>query len=243
MVSERGACMRRGPTLRGERMFWSGMAISMALVAFAGFAPSYYLKSHFSSGPELTPLLRLHGAVMTAWLLLLVTQTTFIAARRVAWHRRLGILGVVLAAVLTVLAANTAIQRARDGLLGGGAVPPMQFLAIPLMSILVIPVLVGAAIYFRKRSDYHKRLIILANVEFVTPALARLMILAGSAPPAGFALADLFIVAIVARDLVTLRRVHPATLWGGLFLFLSQPIRFLISGTHPWLSFASWVTG
>ncbi len=219
------------------------MAVGMVLVAFAGFAPSYYLKSHFTFGPTLTPLLRLHGAFMTAWLALLVTQTTFIATRRIAWHRRLGIAGAGLAAGLIVLAAYTAIVRAQQGLLGEGMVPPLQFLAIPLMSILVLPVLIGAAIYFRSRSDYHKRLIMLANVEFVTPAAARLMILAGLGPPVGFALCDLFVVAIVARDLVTLRRIHPATLWGGLFLLVCQPTRFLMSGTQAWLSVARWLTG
>jgi hypothetical protein len=219
------------------------MAVGMALVAFAGFAPSYYLKSHFTFGPTLTPLLRLHGALMTAWLALLVTQTTLIAARRISWHRRLGIVGAALAAALILLAAYTAILRARQGLLGEGMVPPLQFLAIPLMSILVLPVLIGAAIYFRNRSDYHKRLIMLANVEFVTPAAARLMIMAGLGPPVGFALCDLFLLAIVTRDLVTLRRVHPATLWGGIFLVACQPTRFLISGTHAWLSLAGWLTG
>jgi hypothetical protein len=242
-VSGQGALRAPLATVRGERRFWSGMAIAIALVGFVGFAPSYYLKSHFAFGPPLTPLLRLHGAVMTAWLVLLVTQTTFIAARRVAWHRRLGIVGTALAAGLIVLAAHTAIERARDGLLGEGMVPPLQFLAIPLMSILVLPVLIGAAIYFRKRSDYHKRLIMLAYVEFVTPAAARLIIMAGLAVPLAFALCDLFVLAIVARDLVTLRRVHPATLWGGLFLLASQPTRFLMSGTHAWLSFAQWLTG
>jgi hypothetical protein len=54
---------------------------------------------------------------------------------------------------------------------------------------------------------------------------------------------DLFILVIAARDLVTLRRVHPATLWGGLLIFISQPVRFLVSGTHAWLSFAAWLTG
>jgi hypothetical protein len=149
---------------------------------------------------------------------------------------------VALAATLIALAAYTAVQRAKDGLLGEGMVPPLQFLAIPLMSVLVLPVLIGAAIYFRKRSDYHKRLIMLATVEFVTPAAARLTILAGLGPPVGFALCDLFLVAIVVRDLVTLRRVHPATLWGGLFLIMCQPTRFMMSGTEAWLTVARWLT-
>jgi hypothetical protein len=59
------------------------MAIAMAFVVFLGFAPSYYLRSRFGLGPQLTPLLHLHGAVMTAWFALLIVQTTFIAAGRV----------------------------------------------------------------------------------------------------------------------------------------------------------------
>lgn len=241
-VGKRGATSP-AVTQRGERRFWSCMAIAMALVAFAGFAPSYYLKARFGMGPELTPLLRLHGAIMTAWMLLLVTQTTFIAARRVTWHRRLGVVGVVLAALLVVLFTVVSVTRARAGTLGPGFVPPLQFLAIPLMSVIVVPVLIAAAVYFRKRSDFHKRLIMLANIEIVTPAAARLTIMAGLGPLPGFGIMDVFLVAIVIRDLITLRRVHPATLWGGMFLFILQPVRFAISGTPAWLSFARWLTG
>jgi hypothetical protein len=178
-------------TQRGERRFWGGMALAMALVAFAGFAPSYYMKSRFGVGPELTPLLHLHGAVMTAWLALLIAQTALIAARRVTWHRRLGVVGAMLAVLLIVLFTQVALSRARAGVLGPGFVPPSQFLAIPLMSVILLPVLIGAAIYYRKRSDYHKRLIMLANVEIVTPAAARLFGLMGTNPLLGFLFMDL----------------------------------------------------
>lgn len=229
-------------TQRGERRFWGGMAIAMALVAFAGFAPSYYLKSRFGVGPQLSPLLHLHGAVMTAWMLLLIAQSGFIAARRVTWHRRLGVVGAILAALLVVLFLEVSISRARAGVLGPGFVPPLQFLAIPLMSVILVPVLVGAAVFYRKRSDYHKRLIMLANVEIVTPAAARVFGLLGTSPLAGFLFMDLFVVAIAIRDLVTLRRLHPATLWGGLLVLVSFPLRVAVSATPAWLAFARWLT-
>lgn len=61
--------------------------------------------------------------------------------------------------------------------------------------------------------------------------------------PAGFfGVGDLFVVAIVVYDLVTTRRIHGATLWGGLALVLSQPLRLLIGGSSPWLAFAGWLT-
>ena len=46
----------------------------------------------------------------------------------------------------------------------------------------------------------------------------------------------------IGYDLATLRRVHPATLWGGLAIVISQPLRLAISGTGLWLGFARWLT-
>jgi hypothetical protein len=236
------AGLRPARNLRGERRFWTGMAIAMAAVAFIGFAPSYYLRSRFGAGPQLTPQLRLHGVLMTTWVVLLVAQTSLISAAQVRWHRRLGVAGIVLAAALVVLFTQVTIDRARAGVLGPGFVPPLQFLAIPLMSVVVVPVLLAAAVYYRRRPDYHKRLMMLANVEIITPAAARIAILCGLGPLPGFFGMDLFVAAIAVRDWMTRGRLHPATLWGGLFLILLQPIRFAISGTAAWLAFAHWLT-
>src|SRR5690606_6343866 len=71
-----------------ERAFFSSMAGLMALIAFAGFAPSYYLKAHFGAPPALTPLLHWHGAAFTLWMVLLITQTSLIASGRVGAVRR-----------------------------------------------------------------------------------------------------------------------------------------------------------
>jgi hypothetical protein len=61
-------------------------------------------------------------------------------------------------------------------------------------------------------------------------------------PPAFFGLTDLFIVALLAYDLVTRRRIHPATIWGGLVIVASQPLRLMVSGTSAWLALAGWLT-
>jgi hypothetical protein len=44
-----------------------GMAIAGLVTVFIGFAPTYYLKSHYGA-PPLTPLVHLHGLVFTAWI-------------------------------------------------------------------------------------------------------------------------------------------------------------------------------
>ena len=45
----------------------------------------------------------MHGIAFTAWLLLLLVQTSLVAAGRVDLHRRLGLGGAALAAVMVVL--------------------------------------------------------------------------------------------------------------------------------------------
>lgn len=62
-------------------------------------------------------------------------------------------------------------------------------------------------------------------------------------PPAFFGLSDLFLLPIVAWDVVSLRRLHRATLWAGLATVISQPLRLLVSGTTVWMTFARWLTG
>ncbi len=238
-VTPRPGSLPRG----GEHRFWSGMALCMALVAFAGFAPSYYLKSRFGLGPQLSGLMHLHGALMTAWMLLLVAQTQLVAWGRTVWHRRLGICGIVLLTALVVVFTRLALVRAHEGTLGPGFLPPLRFLAVPLMSIIVVPGLIGAALYYRRRSDYHKRLMLLANLEIITPAAARLAALAGLFPPVAFIGVDLFLVAMALRDRRTLSRLHPATLWGGIFLVASQPLRLAISALPAWIPFARWLAG
>ena len=231
----------RSVSLRRERLFFSGMAIAMTLVAIIGFAPTYYLKAHFGT-PALSPLLHWHGVAFTLWMVLLITQTSLIAAGRVTIHRKLGIAGVVLALAMMVLGGAVAITRAQQGVLGVPGVPPLVFLAIPLMALVVFPVLFGLAIYFRRRSDIHKRLILIATVELITAAIARLPVVSSLGPPAFFGIANVFVIAIAIYDWRTRGRVHPATIWGGLFLLASQVGRLVISGTEAWHSIAVWLT-
>ena len=53
---------------------------------------------------------------------------------------------------------------------------------------------------------------------------------------------DLFLLALVIYDGVTLRHLHPATLWGGSFLVVMQVLRVALMDTGAWLAVASWLT-
>lgn len=238
---------RSAPVGAYDRLFYSGMAIAMALTVFAGFAPTFYLRSFFGAPPTvsgattLSLVAQVHGALFSTWVLLFIVQTALIAQHRVALHRRLGIFGAILAAAMVLIGMTTAVKAAARGSAPPG-VTPLQFLAIPFFDMIVFPVFVVAAIWLRRNKEAHKRLMLLAYISIVTAAIARLPGVLPLGPPGFFGLSFLFLLAAMAYDLFTRRRVHPAYIWGGIFLVASVPLRLFISGTAPWRRFAEFLT-
>jgi len=235
------------PEPAAERRFYSGYALALLATVLIGFAQTYYLRPILPAGSRvlhpLTPLIHVHGMLFTGWILLLVAQTRLVAARRVDLHRRLGVAGALLAAVMVVVGILTALHAAAHG-----AAPldldPLRFMVVPLAAIALFAALVTAALFARRDPQTHKRLIVLANVALLPPALARLVIFhLGFGPPVVFALASLFLVPLVVWDLTRWKRLHPVTLWGGLLLVLSGPGRFALGQTDAWLRFADWAVG
>ncbi|MBA2705393.1 MAG: hypothetical protein H0U60_16260 [Blastocatellia bacterium] len=227
---------------RRERWFYISMSVAAVITVFAGFSRTYYLRPYFNTAP-LMPLLHLHGIVFTSWLALFLTQTTLIAAHRTDIHRRLGILGGVIAALMVVIGPTTAVIRASQGATPVPGVSPLSFLVIPLGDMLVFAILVSAGFYYRRRPDVHKRLMMLATISILAAAIARLpFAIMQAGPPAFFGFTDVFVLACIIYDLITLKRVHRATALGALLIIASQPLRLMLGGTHAWLAFAGWLT-
>lgn len=229
-------------TRRGTRRFYVGVAIAVLITVFLGFSRSYFLKGYFGT-PELSLYVHIHGLVFTSWVLLFLAQTTLVATGRTDVHRKLGVGGAVLAALLLIVGTTTAVLRVK----GGGSspipgVPPLSFLAVPLFDMVVFAILISAGLVLRNRPDTHKRLMTLATIALMSAPIARIPGVLRAGPPGFFGLTDLFIVAMLVYDLSTRRKVHPATIWGGLVIVASQPLRLMISGTPAWLAFAGWLT-
>lgn len=225
-----------------ERLFYTGMAVAFAIIVFAGFSRTYYLRPYFTGATPLMPLLHLHGIVFTSWLLLYLTQTFLVAAHRINVHRRLGIGGAVIAVLMILVGSTTAIIRAGQGAAPPG-IPALAFLTIPLGDMVVFSCLVGAGFYFRRRPDVHKRLMLLATISILDAAIARLpFAFLRAGPVAFFGLEDILIVVCLLYDFIARGRIHRVTAWGGLLIIASQPLRLMIGGTHAWLAFADWLT-
>lgn len=227
---------------RAERIFYTAMSVAILITVFAGFSRTFFLRSYFQTQP-LQALLVAHGIIFSAWILLFLTQTTLIAARRTRIHMRLGIAGGVLASLMVVIGMYTSIVRAK----GPSPIPdvnPLSFLTIPLGDMLLFGILVGAALYFRRRADTHKRLMLLSTIAILPAAVARLPFgfIETGGPFVFFGLSDLFILPLLVFDIITRGRPHRATLLGGALIVISHPLRIVIGGTQAWLAFATWLT-
>lgn len=100
----------RSPRRFDRRLYLGASLIFLALVLWT-FARTFYLQPSFGT-PPLSAQLHIHGAVMTGWVVLLVAQTSLIAAHRVQWHRRLGVFGAVWAALVVLLGSITTLHAA-----------------------------------------------------------------------------------------------------------------------------------
>ena len=223
-----------------DRRFYSWVAVGAALIVFAGFARSYYLKGVFGT-PALTGLVHVHGLIMTSWFALLIIQARLVAVRRVQLHRRLGVFGGLLAVLVVTVGFATAVTAAKNGVTPGP--PPLVFLVVPLGDLFVFTVLIGIGLYFRRRADIHRRLMVLGSLGITTAAIARIPIgfIATGGPLAFFGLTGLVVLACVLYDTLRTRRLHPAFLWGALFIIASQPGRFMLASTDAWMRFAQWL--
>jgi hypothetical protein len=229
------AAVACGVAGRNDRLFYTGMSIASIITVFVGFAPTYYLKGYFGAAP-LAPLVHLHGLVFTSWILLFFAQTVLIASHQIGIHRRLGMAGAVLAALLVVVGLTTAVAFARRTVATGGA-GTLAFLAIPFGDMLVFAILVSAGIFYRRRPETHKRLMLIATISILGAAISRWpFAIMQTGPVPFFVVTDLFVLAGVCYDLVSRRHIHSAYVWGGLLLLISQPIRLAVGHTDPWLA-------
>ena len=113
-------------------------------------------------------------------------------------------------------------------------------LSIP---VSIIATFFFMAVLYRRKLQYHKRLMVLAAVNLVEAAIIRIPIgiIGAGVPFTSRGLSYLFIVALVAWDIRTSGRVHRVTLWGSLLIMISFPARMLISQTQTWTEIAGWL--
>lgn len=231
---------------RGERAFFLAMAIAILAAVVVGFSRSFYLHALFPARPvPPEPFFMLHGAVFTAWFGLLLVQSTLVSTERTTIHRQVGWFGAGLAASMVLVGLYGAlIAGHRAGGFVGIAVPGWQFMIVPVVDMVMFSAFVSLAIRNRRDPQAHKRWMLIASISILTAAIARWPGVQETGNPlVFFAVADLFLVPLLVRDGLVLGRLHSATLWGGLALVVSQPLRLALSATAAWHAVAQALIG
>jgi hypothetical protein len=251
-VARASATPALSTTRVAERLFYLAMAVALVAAVFLGFARTFFLRAWFPEwaaahgSPE--AIFYVHGASFATWYVLLLTQASLVAARRVDVHRRLGTVGAVLAGVMVVLGIVVSIVAARrpKGFMDV-PLPPLQFLVVPLFAIGLFAAFVALAIMRRRDLQAHKRYMLLASIGMAEAAIGRwpFAFVNGPSPipllDASAFVTDLFLLPLLAWDMITLKRVHPVTLWGGLVTIAAHALRMPVAATSSWLVFATWI--
>jgi hypothetical protein len=238
-----GSAQEHRPTYRAvnrtmERVFYSGMAFLLCVCVFIGFSPTYF-RAGMMRAPLPSPILHIHGAVFTLWMLLFVAQAALISARRVKWHRSFGIVAFCLPPIMVVLGVIAAIDALHRGV-KIGPLDPAVSAAIPLIGIVAFAIVIYASWRARRRPDAHKRLVLIATMGLVAAAFGRFPWARIGLPPAAGAVTGLgvLLVILIVFELLSMRRIHRSTMWAAPLMFASVALSVPIGMTSAWHSFA-----
>jgi|ERR1700733_1059358 hypothetical protein len=211
-----------------DNLFFFGMALVILGSAFVGFARSYYLAGVFKAP---LPNLLVHiirGGVFSCWILLLIVQTSLVAAGRVDVHRRLGPLGFALACLVVLLGPLVATdQQVRHFAPGEAAIRVRAFFMITLSTMLAF----GTLIYFASRNRFnpaaHKRLILIAAIAILDAAFQRWRVPVAwwGERAAALTCTVPLLLLIVSSDYWSTGAVHRATIWASALVVGLQQLR------------------
>ena len=235
-----------------DRLFVA-LAGVCAAIAFTGFAETYWMQVPAGTFVG-SPLLHLHGLLFSAWTLFFLTQATFIATGRYATHRAWGLAGIALATAMLFTGIMVAVSGMQHRIDNNMAEAGRAFVIVPISAISLFAAFIAAGLVNRRRSDWHKRFMLVATVNLLNAPLARYFFLAatGGGPglrpglgpprPPEFALypgliADTIIVVAMLFDWRTRGRPHAAYLWGLGATLAVQLLRGTVSHTETWTNF------
>ena len=214
---------------RADDIFFTTLSVLMLLIVLVGFAPSYFLKGAvFAHLPSL--LVHLHGAAFSSWIILFVIQSSLVATGNIRLHRKLGVLGAVIAGMMVVLGVLAPFGTLRRGAVLPSFFTPASFLIDNVVGILIFGAFVAVAVWQRNNRKVHKRLMLIANVMLMPPPLSRIPFIQHHAFLVGLIPLGM-ILALFVFDLFTWKRPLAVTVVGGLIFFLSNPLMSAVEHT------------
>ncbi|MBP6687907.1 MAG: hypothetical protein KA160_08620 [Lacibacter sp.] len=197
--------------------------ILMFIIVHLGFGATYI--KHFPEFNGFKWVHHIHGALMGAWVLLLIVQPLFIHYKKFALHRLLGKLSYVLAPLMIVSMLFVAKHNYEKSIPAKSAVDVMAVQSITWMQIVLFTLFYSLAVYFRKNTYFHMRFMIGTAIVMLGPPMNRILLSYFSdIPVPTILLISLYIktgiaAALLLNDLVKKKNSIPGLIVFGAFLF------------------------
>ena len=221
---------------RRDHRFYTGMALAMSAGVVAGFAKTYFAKSFFHT-PAIPFWVHVHGAVFTAWFVFYVLQNLLAMNGKMAIHRNLGIVGLVLAIAVVCFGIAVTVRQIHQSRFFPFP-DAYSDLAVSTAQMVLFGVFIGIGLWLRRDSEMHKRVILMSSQLFFFPAFGRIFQGLG---PGTLLLALCFYFAGPVYDRITRGCVHRAYKWGVAALILTMPPFSVIASHLPlWRHFVDW---
>lgn len=216
----------------GEPRFFFILACAISAVLVAGFALNLAMgRSSFG----LPLVYHVHAFVFFGWLALFLTQTWLMASGNAALHRRLGWLSAIWVPAMVVVGMTmTVASLRRTG--GPFFFDANEFLFGNIFGLLTFAAMIGAALALRRRTDWHRRLMLCAVAAITGPGFGRLLPMPLFIPwgwEISNSLGIGFMIAGMIRDQRSSGRIHPAWFVGVAVVVAHIAIGEAIAYT-PW---------
>src|SRR5258707_3161975 len=155
-----------------DQHFYFFMALLIPAVVAYGF--SFTVGENLIHPAIPRPLiLYVHAAVFSGWLVFFMLQSALVRTQNVNWHRRIGWFGVALGVVIPVLGVFTTITMGRFNILRLDSTRAESALMIPLFDMVAFTPTFALAIYYRKKPEFHRRLILVATCALTAAGFGR----------------------------------------------------------------------
>jgi len=193
-----------------SRYFYLCMSLALAGLVVLGFSRTVNANL-FHANPPRPLLLWIHGAAFSTWMVFFVAQSLLVRVRKVSIHRLLGWFGAGLATVMVVLGFTIAVVMTRFDAFVLQQKGVDSFLSIPFCDMIVFGSCMALAIYWRKKPEYHRRLVFIATCGLMDAAIGRFNFMFDH--NLFYPALDVLIVLGLMRDWVVAGRVHKVYLY------------------------------
>jgi hypothetical protein len=180
-------------------------------------------------------VLYVHAVVMAAWIALFILQAGLVRLRRLDVHRRIGQAGLALGAVIPILGMATAIAMAKVRLAHGDADAAVSF-PIPVNDATGFAVAFALAALWRRRPEYHRRLMFVATCILTAAAFGRMPVLDHA--EWFYAGVDALLLIGAVRDLAVSGKVHVVYRYALPAVVCGQLLTAYVRWTPEWLKLA-----